>query len=165
MASLNRVQLIGNLGQDPEIRYTQSQTAVCTLSLATTEYRNNAETGEKEANTTWHRVVVWGKTAENCGKYLSKGRQAYVEGRLQTRQWEDQNGQKRYTTEVVAQNVLFLGGQGQSTGAMRGNAPSAGGQQQMGGGQQQQQGGGQSMGGSQDFGSGGMDPSLEDIPF
>ncbi len=109
MASLNRVQLIGNLGQDPELRYTQNQTAVCTLSVATTENRLNAA-GEREPQTTWHRVVVWSKQAENCNKYLGKGRQVYVDGRLQTRSWEDQNGNKRYTTEVVAQSVLFLGG-------------------------------------------------------
>ena len=108
MASLNKVHLIGNLGGDPELRYTQNQTPVCTLSIATTESRNDSN-GQKQDFTTWHRVVVWGRQAENCSKYLAKGRQIFIEGRLQTRQWEDQNGSKRYTTEIVAQNVQFLG--------------------------------------------------------
>ncbi len=108
MASYNRVQLIGNLGQDPELRCTQSQTPLTNISVATTEFRNTAE-GGKQSFTDWHRVVVWGRQAENCCKYLHKGSPVFIEGRLQTRSWEDQNGQKRYTTEVVASNVQFLG--------------------------------------------------------
>ena len=107
-ASLNRVIIMGNLGQDPDLRYTQNQTAVCTLSVATTEFRSTPE-GRQET-TEWHRVVVWGKQAENASKYLSKGRTVMIEGRLQTRSWEDKQGQKRYTTEIVAQNVQFVGG-------------------------------------------------------
>jgi len=115
MASVNRVILIGNLGADPEIRYTANQTAVTTLSLATTDHRMDKE-GNKQSFTEWHRVVVWGRQAENAAKYLAKGRSCYIEGRLQTRSWDDKNGQKRYTTEIVAQTVQFLGG-GRSEGA------------------------------------------------
>lgn len=109
MASFNRVTILGNLGQDPELRYTQNQTPVCTLSVATTDYRTGAD-GQRQEQTEWHRVVVWSKQAENCAKYLAKGRSVLVEGRLQTRSWEDKQGQKRYVTEIVAQNVQFVGG-------------------------------------------------------
>lgn len=106
--SLNRVMIIGNLGQDPELRYTPSQAPVATFSVATTDYRNGPD-GQRQEITEWHRVVVWNKVAENCAKYLAKGRTVFVEGRLQTRTWDDkQTGQKRYTTEIVAQNVQFL---------------------------------------------------------
>jgi single-strand DNA-binding protein len=94
---------MGNLGQDPELRYTQSQQPVTTLNVATTERRDEKEYTE------WHSVVVWGKQAENCCKYLKKGRQVLVEGRIQTRSWDD-NGEKKYRTEIVAQNVQFVGG-------------------------------------------------------
>lgn len=103
MASLNKVTLIGNLGADPDVRFTGSGQAVANLRLATTEKWKD---GEK---TEWHRVVVFGKQAETCKEYLTKGRQIYVEGRLQTRQWDDKDGNKRYTTETIAQRVLFLG--------------------------------------------------------
>lgn len=128
MASLNRVLIIGNLGQDPELRYTQNQTAVATLNVATTDVRTDRE-GKKVETTEWHRVIVWNKQAENCSKYLAKGRAVFVEGRLQTRSWEDKTtGQKRYTTEIVAQNVQFLGGSGGATRDMEGGAErSAGG--------------------------------------
>lgn len=106
-ASYNRVHLLGNLGQDPELRFTQSQTPVTSFSLATTEYRNSPD-GNKQSITDWHRIVVWGRQAENCSKFLAKGQPVFVEGKLQTRSWEDQNGQKRSTTEVVASNVQFL---------------------------------------------------------
>ncbi len=109
MASVNRVMVLGNLGQDPELRYTANQTPVVTLNVATTDVRVDRE-GQKQESTEWHRIVVWGKQAENCAKYLAKGRSVYVEGRLQTRSWDDKSGQKRYTTEIVAQNVQFLGG-------------------------------------------------------
>lgn len=109
MASYNRVHLIGNLGQNPELRYTQNQTPVTSFSIATSEYRNLSD-GTKQTITDWHRIVVWGRQAENCSKYLKKGRPVFIEGKLQTRSWEDQSGQKRYTTEVVASNVQFLGG-------------------------------------------------------
>ena len=109
MASgLNKAILIGNLGRDPEIRYTPSGVAVANLNLATSETWTNKE-GQKETRTEWHRVVAFGKLAEICGEYLSKGRQIYIEGRIQTREWEDKEGIKRYTTEVVANQMLMLG--------------------------------------------------------
>ena len=116
MASINKVMVMGRLGQDPEMRYTQNQTAVCSLNVATTEFRIGQD-GQRQEMTEWHRVVVWGKQAENAAKYLAKGRGVFVEGRLQTRSFEDQNGQKRFTTEIVANNVQFLpsgGDKGQS---------------------------------------------------
>ncbi|MFH1873687.1 MAG: single-stranded DNA-binding protein [Pseudomonadota bacterium] len=117
MASLNRVTLIGNLGQDPEKRFTPSGQAVATFSIATSERWKDKTTGQNQERTEWHRIVVWGAQAENCAQYLSKGRQVCVEGRLQTRQWEDKDGVKKTTTEIVAQRVLFIGGSGGSTGA------------------------------------------------
>ena len=108
-ANLNKAMIIGNLGVDPEVRYTQSGTAVCNLRIATHE-RWTSKDGEPGERTEWHNVVVFGKTAENCGNYLSKGRAVYIEGRLQTRKWEDKDGQDRYTTEIVANTVQFLGG-------------------------------------------------------
>jgi single-strand DNA-binding protein len=116
MAGVNKVILIGNLGRDPEIRYTPAGQAVTNFTLATSESFNNRE-GKREERTEWHRIVVWGKTAENCAQYLAKGRTVYIEGRLQTREWEDKEGQKRRTTEVVAQTVQFLGGPRGSGGA------------------------------------------------
>ena len=111
--SLNRVMIIGNLGQDPELRYTANQTPVATFNVATTDYRTGAD-GQRQETTEWHRVVVWSKVAENCAKFLTKGRTVFVEGRLQTRSWDDkQTGQKRYQTEIVAQNVQFLSSPGQ----------------------------------------------------
>lgn len=109
--SVNKVILLGRLGQDPELKYTPSGSAVCNFSLATSESWNDKNTGQKQERTEWHRIVVWGKLAELCNQYLSKGRQAYVEGRLQTRSWEDQNGVKKYTTETLASTVQFIGGQ------------------------------------------------------
>lgn len=109
--SVNKVILVGRLGQNPEVRYTAGGAAVAHLNLATHEAWVD-KAGQKQEKTEWHRVVTWGKTAENCGQYLSKGRQVYVEGRLQTRQWQDKEGQTRYTTEINAQSVLFLGAGG-----------------------------------------------------
>ena len=108
MASVNKVILIGNLGRDPEARYTQNGTAVANFTLATNEVWTD-KGGERQERTEWHRIVVWGKQAEICGQYLTKGRQIYVEGRIRTRQWQDQQGQKRYSTEIVAQTVQMLG--------------------------------------------------------
>lgn len=105
--------LIGNLGADPEIRYTPSGSAVANFNIATTDYFVDKE-GQKQERTEWHRIVVWGKQAEHCGEYLGKGRSVYIEGKLQTRSWEDKDGQKRYTTEVVAQLVQFLGSKSDS---------------------------------------------------
>jgi single-strand DNA-binding protein len=112
MSGVNKVILIGNLGANPELRYTQGQQAVANLRLATTEKWTD-KNGQKQEATEWHRVVVWGKQAEICGQYLTKGRQVYIEGSIRTRQWQDQQGQKRYTTEIVARNVQMLGGRGE----------------------------------------------------
>lgn len=108
MSGVNKVILIGNLGANPEMRFTQAGQAVANLRLATTE-RWTDRNGQKQEITEWHRIVVWGKQAEICGQYLTKGRQIYVEGRIRTRQWQDQQGQKRYSTEIVAQTVQMLG--------------------------------------------------------
>ena len=109
MASVNKVILIGNLGRDPELRYTQSGQAVANFTMATTESWTDRSTNEKKEQTEWHRIVAWGRTAELCAQYLSKGRSVYIEGRLQTREWEDKEGQKRKTTEIRANSVQFLG--------------------------------------------------------
>jgi single-strand DNA-binding protein len=109
MAGVNRVTLLGNLGTDPEVRRTPKQTAVCRFRLATSERRKGAE-GAWAERTEWHNVVAFGKTAENCSAFLSKGRQVYVEGSLRTRSWQDPEGQTRHATEVVANNVQFVGG-------------------------------------------------------
>lgn len=119
MASLNKVMLIGNLGQDPEVRFTPAGQAVATFNIATSE-RWTDKAGQKQEKTEWHRIVVWGKTAENCKEYLSKGRPVFVEGRLQTREWTDKEGKKRYTTEVVANLVQFLGAAGERRGSSAG---------------------------------------------
>ncbi len=115
MASgVNKVFLIGRLGQDPEVRYTPNGGAVANFSMATSESWND-KSGQKQEKTEWHRIVVWGKLGELCGQYLSKGRQAFIEGRLQTREWVDKEGQKKYTTEIVANNVQFLGSPGEKS--------------------------------------------------
>ena len=111
MASVNKVILVGNLGGDPEVRYTPSGTAVANFTLATHEQWKNKD-GEKEEKTEWHRIVAWARLGEICGEYLHKGKQVYIEGRLQTRSWEDRDGNKRYTTEIVAQTMQMLGSPG-----------------------------------------------------
>jgi len=155
MASVNKVFLIGNLGADPEVRYTQSGTAVANFRIATSEIWND-KNGERQERTEWHRIVVFGRQAEHCGEYLRKGRSVCVEGKLQTREWEDRDGNRRFTTEVKADNVTFLGGR--SDGGGGGSF-----------------GGGRSEGGSSSGGSGGGGrrndwddpPPLDDsdIPF
>lgn len=107
--SVNKVILVGHLGQNPELKYTPSGQAVCNLSIATNESWTGKD-GQKQEKTEWHRLVMFGKLAELAGQYLQKGRQIYVEGKLQTRSWQDKDGQTRYTTEVVAQTMQFLGG-------------------------------------------------------
>jgi len=125
MASVNKVILVGNLGRDPELRYTQSGQAVANFTVATTE-RFSTRDGDRQERTEWHRIVTWGKTAELCAQYLSKGRSVYLEGRLQTREWEDKEGQKRRTTEITAQTVQFLGGRGSQGGGGGGGGASSG---------------------------------------
>jgi single-strand DNA-binding protein len=121
--SVNKVIILGNLGADPDVRYSASGMAIAKFNVATTESIPGAD-GSREDRTEWHRVVAFGKTAEVCGNYLSKGRQVYIEGRLQTNQWEDQQGQKRYTTEIVARDVVFLGGRGDQPASGQGQAPA-----------------------------------------
>ncbi|HUK36931.1 MAG TPA: single-stranded DNA-binding protein [Vicinamibacterales bacterium] len=150
MGSVNKVILVGNLGRDAELRYTPGGAAVATLNMATTEVWND-KSGQRQEKTEWHRVVLWGKTAESLNEYLTKGKQIYVEGRLQTRQWDDKDGNKRYTTEIRGDRVVLLGG-----GGGRG-----------GGGGSYSQGGGAERGG--DFGAPSPDTSApltdDDIPF
>jgi single-strand DNA-binding protein len=107
MSSINKVILIGHLGADPELKYTPSGSAVCDLRLATSESYQGKD-GKQQERTDWHRVTVWGKQAEAAAKYLGKGSLCYVEGRLQTRSWDDKDGKKQYITEVVAKEVVFL---------------------------------------------------------
>jgi single-strand DNA-binding protein len=130
MAGVNKVILIGNLGRDPELRYTQSGQPVANFSLATSEQFGKKD-GTRDERTEWHRIVAWGRTAELCAQYLSKGRTVYIEGRLQTREWENREGQKQRTTEVVAQTVQFLGGPRGSGG---GGGGGGGGKEGDGGG-------------------------------
>src|SRR5271167_3381085 len=141
--SVNKVILVGRLGQNPEVRYTPSGAAVANFSVATNESWTD-KSGQKQERTEWHKVVVWGKLAELCAQYLAKGRQCYLEGRLQTRQWQDKDGQTKYTTEVQAQTVQFLGGQagagaGRDAGGDFAAGPSAGGFSPQPGGQPQGQ--------------------------
>ncbi|MFO1337589.1 MAG: single-stranded DNA-binding protein [Burkholderiaceae bacterium] len=110
MASINKVILIGNLGRDPEVRYTPSGAAVCNLRLATTRNWKNRDTGERQEETEWHSVVLYDRQAEVAGEYLKKGRPVYIEGRLKTRKWQDKDGNDRYTTEIVADSMQLLGG-------------------------------------------------------
>jgi single-strand DNA-binding protein len=115
MSGVNKVFLLGNLGANPEMRFTQGGQAVANMRIATTE-RWTDKNGQKQEATEWHRVVVWGKQAEIVGQYLTKGRQVFVEGSIRTRQWQDQQGQKRFTTEIVARNVQMLGSRGERPG-------------------------------------------------
>ncbi|NLE47010.1 MAG: single-stranded DNA-binding protein [Sandaracinaceae bacterium] len=144
---LNRVMLIGNLGADPELRYTQGNQPVLSMRLATTESFNN-RAGERQERTEWHAVTLWGKRAEALSKFLAKGERIFVEGRIQYRQWEDRDGNKRWSTDIVASNVILLGGRGgrrDSGGDFGGGPPPGGGD--FGGG---------------DFGGGDFD---DDVPF
>lgn len=128
MAGVNKVILIGNLGKDPDLRYTPGGQPVATFSLATSEKWRDKD-GVMQDRTEWHNIVVWGKPAEMAKEYLSKGRQVYIEGRIQTRNWDDKDGNKRYTTEIVAQRIQFLGSkagaekEGTTTGAAAAGAP------------------------------------------
>lgn len=115
MSSLNKAMIIGRLGQDPDVRYTQSNTAVANLSVATSE-RYKDKQGEWKENTEWHRVVAWGRLAEICQEYLKKGSQVYIEGPIQTRKWEDKEGRTRYTTEIKALTMTMLDSKGSDGG-------------------------------------------------
>ena len=118
MGSVNKVILVGNLGRDAELRYTPGGAAGATLNLATTEVWNDRN-NQRQEKTEWHRVVLWGKQAESLQEYLTKGKQIYVEGRLQTRQWDDKDGNKRYTTEIKADRITLLGGGSGAAGGGR----------------------------------------------
>jgi single-strand DNA-binding protein len=146
MAAVNKAILVGNLGKDPEVRFTPSGRAVAKFPLATTDTWTDQESGRQE-RTEWHNVVVWGKQAESCGQYLAKGRQVYIEGSIRSRSYDDKDGNKRYITEIIAQRVQFLGGGGGSGGG--------GGR----GAQQHESGGG-------DFDEfSGAQPTDDDVPF
>ena len=167
MGSVNKVILIGNLGADPELKYTPSSRALCNLRIATTDVFKD-KGGQRQERTEWHRVTVWGDQAENCSKYLSKGRSVYIEGRLQTRSY-DKDGQKHYATDVVADRVVFLGSGGGGGGAPAGEG---GGQRRGGAGAGGGGGGGRPGWGNEGPGPGGDDgdtggpsPSDDDIPF
>ena len=132
MAGVNKAILVGNLGRDPELRTTPNGQSVVNFTLATSETWTD-KSGERVERTEWHRIVVWGRTAEMCNQYLSKGRTVYVEGRIQTREWEDKDGNKRYTTEINANTVNFIGPRG-SSGSDSGGGPTGGGAASSGGG-------------------------------
>ena len=121
MASVNRVILIGNLGKDPEVRFTPSGRAVARFPLATSEKWTDAE-GKTQERTEWHNIECWGKQAELCGQYLARGRSCYVEGAIRSRSYDDKEGNKRYITEIVAQRIQFLGGGGQNSGGGNGDS-------------------------------------------
>jgi single-strand DNA-binding protein len=153
MAGVNKAILIGNLGRDPELRYTQNGQAVVNFTLATSENWTDRN-GERQERTEWHRIVAFAKTAELCAQYLSKGRTVYIEGRIQTRDWEDKEGNKRTTTEINANTVQFLGGPRSEGGGASGGPRTGGGDPA---------GGGRETGAS---GAGDSPPAPEDdIPF
>lgn len=154
---INKVILVGNLGADPETRYMPSGSAVTNLSIATSESWKDKQTGEQKERTEWHKVAMFGRLAEIAAEYLRKGSQVYVEGKLRTRKWQGQDGQDRYTTEVIADEMQMLGGRGGAGGGAGGGGGSFGGGQQGGG----QQGGG-SAPPQQGPDDGGFD---DDIPF
>jgi single-strand DNA-binding protein len=126
MASLNKAQIIGHLGKDPETRYLPNGDAVCNFSVATSEQWKDKQTGEKKEQTEWHRISAFGKLAEICGQYLKKGSFVYIEGRIQTRKWQDKDGQDRYTTEIKADGMKMLGGkpEGGESSASRAEKPA-----------------------------------------
>jgi single-strand DNA-binding protein len=158
MSSLNRVILLGNLGKDPEVRYTQGGTTVANLRIATNERRPDGSGGWKD-ETEWHSVVLFGKQADLAKQYLSKGRTVLIEGSLRTRQWQDKEGQKRWSTEIVAQNMRFVGGRGGAGGGGAGGAGGGSGFEPRGD-EQPASVGGDDMA---EFSGGGGDDS--DIPF
>ena len=152
MGSVNKVILVGNLGRDAELRYTPGGAAVATINMATTDVYKDRE-GQKKEDTQWHRVILWGRTAESLNEYLTKGKQIYVEGRLQTRKWTDKDGVEKYTTEIRGDRVVLLGGGG-GGGPRAARGPAEAGAGASGGYDQ----------GPQDSGGPG-DLSDDDIPF
>ena len=154
---VNKVIVVGNLGNDPETRYMPSGSAVTNMTVATNESWKDKQTGEQKERTEWHKVAMFGRLAEIAAEYLRKGSQVYIEGKLRTRKWQGQDGQDRYTTEIIADEMQMLGGRG---GAGGGSFGGGGGGQQGGG----QQGGGQQGGGSAPP-QPGPDDFDDDIPF
>ncbi len=158
---VNKVILVGNLGKDPEVRYTSGGQAVASLRIATSRSWTDKQSGQRKEETEWHDVEVWGKQAEQCGEYLSKGRQVYVEGRLKTDKWQDkQSGQDRFKVKVVAETVRFLGGGG---GGQRSTGPRPPGDETGGPPPGFEEGPAGDVGGGRGGGGGG--PGGEDIPF
>ena len=161
---INKVIVVGNLGGDPETRYMPSGSAVTNMTVATNESWKDKQTGEQKERTEWHKVAMFGRLAEIAAEYLRKGSQVYIEGKLRTRKWQGQDGQDRYTTEIIADEMQMLGGRGGAGGG--GSFGGGGGGGQQGGGQQ---GGGQQGGGQQGGGSAppqpGPDDFDDDIPF
>jgi single-strand DNA-binding protein len=157
MGSVNKVILVGNLGRDAELRYTPGGAPVATLNMATTEVWNDKTSGQKQEKTEWHRIVLWGKSAESLSEYLTKGKQIYVEGRLQTRKWQDKDGHDKYTTEIRSDRIVLLGGGG-GGGGMTGGGRA----QQRGAGAGAAAGGG---GEHEPMGEPISDLTDDDIPF
>jgi len=122
---INKAIVVGNLGRDPEVRYSANGNAIANVTIATTDSWKDRQSGERQEKTEWHRVVFFGRLAEIAGEYLKKGSQVYVEGRLQTRKWEDRDGNERYTTEIVAADMQMLGGRGGGGGDTQGGSGSA----------------------------------------
>lgn len=163
---VNKVILVGNVGQDPEVRFMPSGGAVTNLSIATTDSWNDKQSGQKQDRTEWHRVSMFNKLAEIAGEYLRKGSQVYIEGRLQTRKWQDNNGNDRYTTEIIASDMQMLGGRGDGGGTANfGNNQQQGGQQQGGQQQRPQQQQARPQQAPQPAPMSGPDDFDDDIPF
>jgi len=131
--SLNKVMLIGRLGKDPELKYTASGTPFCRFSMATDDSWNDKNSGERQERTEWHNIVTWDRLAEICNQYLTKGQLVYIEGSLQTREWDDQDGNKRKTTEVRARDMVMLGGKGEGAGGGQRRVAAAEGAASVGG--------------------------------
>jgi single-strand DNA-binding protein len=165
MASVNKVIIVGNLGKDPEVRYSTSGAAICNITVATSRQWKDKASGEKREETEWHRVVFYDRLAEIAGEYLKKGRPVYVEGRLKTRKWQDKEGQDRYTTEIIAEEMQLLGSRESSSG---GDTEFSGGGGGGGGGQRRSSGGGGAPAGGGGAGGGARknnDEFDDDIPF
>ncbi len=170
MAGINKVILVGNLGRDPEVRYSAKGSAIANITIATSEQWTDKQSGQKQEKTEWHRVVLFNRLGEIAGEYLKKGSQVYIEGKLQTRKWQDNNGQDRYTTEIVANEMQMLGGRGGGGGGADFNQGQSGGygggqqqsapQQNRGGGAPQQNGGAAAPAGGSNY-----DDFDDDIPF
>ncbi len=161
---INKVILVGNLGKDPEIRYSASGAAIANITIATSDNWKDKQTGEKQERTEWHRVVFFNRLAEVVGEYLKKGSQVYVEGRLQTRKWQDKDGQDRYTTEIVASEMQMLGSRG-GMGDSGGYDQSNYGGQQSGGGRPAPAAAPAQPAAAPQGNSGGFDNFDDDIPF